>query len=155
MFSVIFFPCLFFQVTGQLGSTITVDYNRVGNTAEDPHSHWVVSQVTEDDGIAENGNPSTFKYSYGPGVWDFRGINRHFSFVVLIVILQNALSADSHPWPRVWSVIRAKFTVWTWKIIRLIAFTQWDSRIIKPSTTATITSTSSTSIRISWFQRIL
>jgi hypothetical protein len=51
-----------------------VDYKRVGNTPEDPHHHWVLSQITEDDGIAENGGPTTATYEFSDGVWDFGGM---------------------------------------------------------------------------------
>jgi hypothetical protein len=67
-------------VLGHLGSNHTVDYVRAGNTPQDPHNHWVVSKLIEDDGIPQNGGAVTHTFEYTNGVWDFIGMTLFLKF---------------------------------------------------------------------------
>ena len=57
------------RVERPLGAKITVDYQRVGNTYRQPHSHWVMSRVEIDDGHHTNDGVdvqlTTFRYQDG------------------------------------------------------------------------------------------
>jgi hypothetical protein len=70
-----------------------VDYSHAKNTPENPHNHWIVSSLTEDDRIPENGNSTTLTYSYGPGEWDWEGMFKRAT-KDYSNCMQNAFSAD-------------------------------------------------------------
>lgn len=61
------------QIARPLGATIDIDYERKGNTYEQPQSRWVVSKVHVFDGLAGDGvdNLET-RFSYGRGRFDRR-----------------------------------------------------------------------------------
>ncbi len=56
------------NVTSPLGATTTIDYNRTGNTYDQPQSRWVMSKVTTNGGDRRNGATrfaTAFEYKNG------------------------------------------------------------------------------------------
>ncbi|HJQ99652.1 MAG TPA: RHS repeat-associated core domain-containing protein [Candidatus Polarisedimenticolaceae bacterium] len=59
------------SIARPLGATITIDYERHGNTPDLPQSHWDMARVTIEDGLAGDGvdrQVATFRYE--GGTWD-------------------------------------------------------------------------------------
>jgi hypothetical protein len=59
------------SIARPLGATITIDYERHGNTPDLPQSHWDMARVTIDDGLAGDGvGPQVATFRYDGGTWD-------------------------------------------------------------------------------------
>ncbi|MGH9153744.1 MAG: SpvB/TcaC N-terminal domain-containing protein [Acidimicrobiales bacterium] len=59
------------SVTNPLGGQIRMDYQRTGNTRENPESLWVLSSVEFDDGRSGDGpDVQRSEFSYDGNVWD-------------------------------------------------------------------------------------
>ncbi|MEV6815219.1 SpvB/TcaC N-terminal domain-containing protein, partial [Micromonospora sp. NPDC051296] len=67
------------SISRPLGATISLEYQRDGNTVNDPQSRWVLSRTTVNDGHANDGvDTQVTTYQYENGVFDrgereFRG----------------------------------------------------------------------------------
>lgn len=58
------------NVHNPLGGTIGIDYERKGNTEEEPYSQWVMSRVTVDDGRSDEVSPQVSTYDYEHNIYD-------------------------------------------------------------------------------------
>lgn len=66
------------KVTNSLGGSFTIDYTRSAATSSHPGGKWVMSEVTVDDGIHDDGPCPKTRFEYAHGVYDrhereFRG----------------------------------------------------------------------------------
>ena len=59
------------SIARPLGATIDLDYDRAGNTTDQPRSRWVLSRVSIDDGVHGSGvDRQVVTLRYENGVWD-------------------------------------------------------------------------------------
>jgi hypothetical protein len=60
------------KVTNSLGGSFTIDYTRSAATSDHPGGKWVMSEVTVDDGIHDDGPCPKTRFEYSGGVYDRR-----------------------------------------------------------------------------------
>ena len=60
------------KVTNSLGGSFTIDYTRSAATSSHPGGKWVMSEVTVDDGIHDDGPCPKTRFEYSGGVYDRR-----------------------------------------------------------------------------------